>query len=60
MAEEERVISYQFTNDISDDDDIPQLSAHALAALQEFYHEEKQKQEKASFEGNTNVEENWV
>lgn len=37
-----------------------QLSAHALAAVQEFYHEEEQKQEKQYFEGNTNVEENWA
>ena len=47
-------------NQVDSDDDLPQLSAHALAALQEFYNEEKQKQEKVASEGNTDVEEDWV
>ena len=34
-----------------DDDDVPQLSAHALAALQEFYAEQSQQQ---------TVSEDWV
>lgn len=51
MADEERV---------NRDKDMPQLSIHAHAAVQEFYHEEEQKQEKQSFKENTNVEENWA
>jgi len=31
-----------------------------MAALQEFYKEEKQKQEKEASEGNTDIDENWV
>lgn len=38
-----------------DDDDVPQLSAEALKALQEFYTESEAKPE-----GSTEVEENWV
>lgn len=37
------------------DDDTPQLSAHALAALQEFYHEQQQRQETSE----KGVSENW-
>ena len=49
----------QVKNDDSDDD-LPQLSACALAALQEFCDEEKQRQEKLAKEGNTDIEEDWV
>ena len=40
-------------------DDLPQLSAHTLTALQEFY-SEKERQEKEATEGNTDIDENWV
>lgn len=46
----------------SEDDDIPQLSSHALAALQEFYAEQKQ----STIPGRDDkynvgvIEENWV
>ena len=41
----------------SDDDDIPQLSAHALAALQDFYDEQKT----FALEENTfKIDEDWV
>ena len=41
----------------SDDDDIPQLSAHALAALQDFYDEQKI----LALEENTlKIDEDWV
>lgn len=49
------------------DDEIPQLSSHALAALQEFYDERRQRDEKLnlSLQSSENVkivefEENWV
>ena len=50
---------------MSDSDDEPQLSAFALAALQEFYSEQKQETEKeqeALASGNTDFypKEDWV
>ena len=48
-------------SDCSDDDDRPQLSAHALAALQEFYHEQKDIEiVESNPENSTNFQENWV
>lgn len=51
---------------MSDDDDVPQLSAETFNILQEFYKDEEEKQNrlKVAIENvnNTNVvfEENWV
>ena len=44
------------------DDDVPQLSAHALAALQEFYAEREQQDLSSVPDGATpgRVEEDWV
>lgn len=42
------------------DDDIPQLSAHTLAALQEFYAKEKQRQESEASQENQEISEDWV
>ena len=48
-------------NDKDDEDsDVPQLSEHALAALQEFYAEQKHKKEQLTSEGNTEIDEDWV
>lgn len=46
----------------SEDDDTPQLSSHALAALQEFYAEQKQSTNPGGGDKyNVGViEENWV
>lgn len=41
------------------DDDIPQLSAHTLAALQEFYAKEKQRQESEVSQENQEISEDW-
>ena len=48
-------------NEDSDDDE-PRLSAHALAALQEFYAEQQLKEEQVSSEESQNagIDENWV
>lgn len=51
--------------DEDDDDDIPQLSSHTLAALQEFYLEQQQKEgRKTSQEFSQysigSIEEDWV
>ncbi len=47
-------------SDLSDDD-CPQLSGHALAALQEFYQEQKTIEVNESSSENTkNFQENWV
>lgn len=46
----------------SDDDDIPRLSSHTLAALQEFYSEQKQQSDPGG-DDKYNIgiiEENWV
>ncbi|XP_068754953.1 EEF1A lysine methyltransferase 1-like isoform X1 [Montipora capricornis] len=53
------LIGQSNADDNDDSDDIPQLSAHTLAALQEFYNEEKEKQEKEASGGNIDMEENW-
>lgn len=45
----------------SSDDDTPQLSAHALAALQDFYQEQKEMEQMESDPSNSTVfQENWV
>lgn len=51
--------------DSSDDDDVPQLSAHTLAALQEFYAEQEQQESTKSGPDYDQfslgaVEEDWV
>lgn len=43
----------------SDGDDVPRLSAHTLAALQEFYNETSVATSKDKLDGGT-VEEDWV
>ena len=43
------------------DDDIPQLSVHALAALQDFYDEQKKRDDMSASQENTvNIDEDWV
>lgn len=44
------------------DDDVVQLSSHAMAALQEFYAEQKQKEELAASQEpkNVDIDEDWV
>lgn len=46
-------------SDNDSDDDIPQLSAQTLAALQGFYDEQKQREVSAS-EENDAIDEDWV
>lgn len=48
-----------------DDDDIPQLSSHTLAALQEFYLEQQQREGMKNSQGFNHysigsIEEDWV
>lgn len=48
-----------------DDDDIPQLSSHTLAALQEFYLEQQQREGMKTSQGFNqysigSIEEDWV
>ena len=47
-------------SDNDSDDEIPQLSAHALAALQGFYDEQKQREEMLASEENAAIDEDWV
>lgn len=51
--------------DDDDDDDIPQLSSHTLAALQEFYLEQQQREGMKTSQGFNqysigSIEEDWV
>lgn len=48
-----------------DDDDVPQLSSHTLAALQEFYLEQQQREGMKTSQGFNqysvgSIEEDWV
>lgn len=50
---------------MDDDDDIPQLSSHTLAALQEFYLEQQQREGMKTSQGFNqysigSIEEDWV
>lgn len=49
---------------MNDDDDVPQLSSEALAALQEFYVEQQQREAKTTDKTHSysvgSIEENWV
>lgn len=42
---------------MSDDEDVPKLSAEAFTALQEFY---KEQENEFREKGDVNIEENWV
>ena len=44
----------------SDDDDVPQLSQNAMAALQEFYAERTSSQQATEEVSSPVIEENWV
>lgn len=47
--------------DSESDDDIPQLSVHTLAALQEFYSEQKERDEVSVSQQKTlDIDEDWV
>ena len=52
-----KVIDYEMNDQVSEDDDTPRLSEHAMAALMEFY-AEQDAVEKA--ENKSSVAENWV
>ena len=47
-------------NESDSDDDIPQLSAHTLEALQEFYTKEQQRLETEASQENKDIDEDWV
>lgn len=46
--------------DSDDDDDVPQLSQNAMAALQEFYAERISSQQATEEVSSPVIEENWV
>lgn len=60
MADDEDQKNRQVGQNESDsDDDIPQLSAHTLEALQEFYTKEQQRLETEASQENKDIDEDW-